>query len=975
VDRINRTINILDKARTRVCKEVDHVLIHEGDIKDYKQTYDRTFEKRSLPLYLNQSDHRYFIKIKMKLPIFDSAYSYRIQVSTGREGQWDAVNPQMLAYINGQVKCGLDTNHQDIVLDSAYSGEEVEIGLHLYTGMDKGDLVLRMNLLQVSIAHHDAYYDLKVAYDVLKLQDKQSVAYDYLDSHLHKAIQKLNMTQINDFLMYMKTHIYGKTHQSPGPKVYALGHTHIDVAWLWDLRQTKEKVARSYATALSLQDRFPNYKFMASQPVLYEMLEARHPDIFKEIQDRHESGQWSSEGAMYLEADCNLISGESMIRQIERGRAYFKEKFNHESKVLWLPDVFGYSAAMPQILKGFGIDLFVTSKISWNDTNKLPYDSFIWQGIDGSQIPTQFITTIDMERLNQGSHRTIYEGNFTPSEVLGSVKRHQQRQVQPNILMPYGFGDGGGGANESMLEYGKRLTRGIKGMPEIIQGHLDEFVEAFSKVPVEDLPLWMGELYLEYHRGTYTTNGLMKKLHRTLEDLLLRAEKIESYLALAGQDFTFDLEDHWRVLLLNQFHDILPGTSIKKVYDDAFSQLEYAIEDIENQIARSPSLKDDAFYEDFIEARLVETKNEYKGKFSQNVNTHYQLIGDQATDYPCNPDPDAFETPYYRGAFDQEGNLSFLYDKKADRYLIKEGGFANKIILYRDQPKEWDAWDISDDYESFPLEGLTLESITCISQGVLGLVFQVVKSYKASRISQLIVFYNDHPAIDFKTHIDWHEDHVLMRTYFDFNVHASHCKYSIQNGYVERSNTKNTSYDQAMFEVCGQHFANLSEAHYNVSLMSNYKYGYSCLGNRMGLTLLKSPTWPNPMSDKGKHDFSYRLLAQNGSFSQSYVYEAFKAYTRPVQGLDNKLMSQLRQAGLPLNISCESFRCLEKGLYEVRLVEMMGSQGSFELNLPYEFKTINLTDLRGRIIQRLDPNGKLKIKHRGFEIISIRFST
>lgn len=975
MNRLYRSIEIL-KGHIEVSHEnIDWVEVYEGDLVDVSKLESFDFKGVKLPWHLEGADQRYFLRCTHVVGKIPQGTSYRIHVSTGKEGQWDAVNPQMLAYINGQAVCGLDMNHQEIYIDPALEGQILQIGLHVYTGMAPGDMVLRLKAVLRNDRVHEAYYDLKVAYDVMDLHGTDTEDYAYLHKHLHKAVESMDIEDLSPFMAYMDQHVYGLDQVASPYTVHAIGHTHIDVAWLWDLRQTREKVARSYQTALDLQSRYPKYKFMASQPYLYEMLESTRPDIFKKVCKAHNDGWWTSEGAMYLEADCNLIGGESLIRQIEWGQEYLDQTFNHSSRVLWLPDVFGYSAALPQVLKGFDIDLFVTSKISWNDTNILPYDSFRWMGIDGSEIATQFITTMSMDAYKKGTFKTIYEGNYTPSEVLGAVKRHQQRDLQPHVIMPYGFGDGGGGANENMLAFGDRLSRGIKGMPRLVHSDLETFTKAYQETSLDELPLWRGELYLEYHRGTYTTNGLIKKLHRTLEDLLLRTEKIQAILSLHKVELSGDLKEHWQVLLLNQFHDILPGTSIERVYTEAYGQLEKSIEALEGILGqygdKTPvyvGLNPHGYRGSF----RVKTSQVDESMYSQDLGGGMSLL---AYDAPKESSvsiggPYEFQTPFYEVSMNEKGVLTRLYDKTKAREVLSDEGQGNRLSFYRDHPMEWDAWDISSDYQAFPLDMSFGHEVAVDSEGALATVIEVKSKFRKSTIVQKIFFYKNHRAIDFETQVDWRDNHVLLKADFDLNIHANHCKYSIQYGHVERPIDKNHTYNQAMFEVCSQHWANLSEGDYNISLMSNDKFGYSCDHKKLSLTLLKSPTWPNPSSDQGLHEFSYRLLAMDGHFSQGHIHQAFKDYAHPPIALNAGYRPWFDAfKDLPDNMSLEAFRSIGQGRLQMRLVELEGRQGRFTCPRAFESYGVYKTQMNGRQKQALQ--GPRQITYRAFEIITL----
>ncbi len=1032
--RIERTLLTLKAAMQQPVQAVDTVWVLEGDYGSYEVARSEAGEStQKLPWRFSNANSRYFFGFDYKLPEFEAGYQYYFEVSTGREGNWDAVNPQLLAYVNNQVICGLDVNHRTIYIDSKYQGTTIEVGCHLYTGMQGGDLAIRVNLVKRSVAVWDAYHDLRVIKDAIAAMPDGNGAKLVLQTQLLEAIQEVRFpsdtTQnwqgpCQALSKILHARCYGDQGQLPYT-VHGVGHTHIDVAWLWDLRQTKEKVARSYATALDLQSRYPGYRFMASQPVLYEMLEAGQPEVFKGVQDASAKGIWESEGAMYLEADCNLAGGESLIRQIERGQAYFKAKFGRESRTLWLPDVFGYSAALPQILKGFGIELFITSKISWNDTNKLPSDSFMWQGLDGTEIPTQFITTVSMETLNKGEFKTIYEGNMTATEVLGSVMRHQQKAIQPHVIMPYGYGDGGGGATEEMLETAKRLVIGLPGMPKLQMSSVSDFVDAYSNTAPIKLPTWVGELYLEYHRGTYTTNGGIKQRHRKLEDQLLVAEIFEAVLAKPLKQW-----DHpWEMLLLNQFHDILPGTSVESVYTEAYQQLDHASAQVAQSLKRfihgdqtqtnpvsifNPSAQDFSGFVTFeatetvvafesdlvasvplqaigngqyrgyfskvpalsvITGALVPTKAPSNGKLKEGEQPVQSVTSTNTIDFAAGKLE--FETPFYQVTFDEQGQIIGLWDRHHHRSVLSESGFGNRLVAYEDRPLRWDAWDINLDYVNYPIEFDQSVTVKCLENGPIARVIGVEKTLGNSRVYQKIYFYQNSGRIDFETEVDWHQQQVLLRTEFDLNIHAPFATYDTQCGYVHRPTNHNHSYNEAMFEVCAAHWGDLSETDYGVMLMSNDKFGYSAKGQKLGLSLLKSPTWPNTLSDQGYHQFSYALLPLSGPVDYGNRHYQAMCYCQPPTVFDGLADAQkLHLATLPDHLTLESLRHLDGGELELRLVERGNKRGLLPINIGVSGKVISsavLTDLKGDQLTVLNSTETgFEVPFKPFEIMTIR---
>ncbi|MBQ1235708.1 MAG: alpha-mannosidase, partial [Oscillospiraceae bacterium] len=388
---------------------------------------------------------------------------------------------------------------------------------------------------------------------------------------------------------YMQENYYAKREgMTPIAIADSIGHTHIDVAWLWDIEQSRHKAIRSFSTVCDLMDRYPEYRFMSSQPILYEFVKEDEPELYERIKARVAEGRWEVEGGMWVEADCNISGGEALARQFLYGQRFFSEEFGKRCKVLWLPDVFGYSAALPQLMKLCGIDYFMTTKISWNEYNKMPYDTFSWKGIDGTQVLTHFSPVRDYYSTNigEGHHRhsdiyTTYTSIMNPSEIAGGWKRFMQKGLDDHFLVLYGYGDGGGGTTDAMIERARRMSVPMPLTPVVQQEFALPFFEKLSQRVWNDaaLPVWSGELYLEYHRGTYTSQARNKKFNRRAESALRRAELRCLQSGLRDKK---TLDEVWHDVLTLQFHDILPGSSIHKVYEDSDKMYAQCFEKLDN---------------------------------------------------------------------------------------------------------------------------------------------------------------------------------------------------------------------------------------------------------------------------------------------------------------------------------------------------------------------------------------------------------
>ena len=437
------------------------------------------------------------------------------------------------------------------------------------------------------------YYDLEVPYQSARLLNTEDQAYITIIQALNESLNLLDMRKegskeyyqsLEKAQEYITKEFYEKyCDGEKSPIIYCVGHTHIDCAWLWTLRVTEDKAVRSFSTVLELMKEYPEYVFMSSQPQLYKYVKKNAPDVYEQIKERVKEGRWEPDGGMFVEADCNIASGEALVRQFVHGQRFFKEEFGVDNEILWLPDVFGYSAALPQILQKCGIPYFMTTKISWNEFNKMPYDTFEWEGIDGSRVLTHFVPTRDYNKAaveggTETEHFTTYNGYINPSQMKGAWARYSQKYLNEEVLCSFGFGDGGGGPTKDMLENQRRLAKGLPGMPRTKMSTAKEFFHVLDKHVTDKkyLPTWVGELYLEYHRGTYTSMARNKKFNRKAE---FAYQNEEMYAMLDAQTAggaypEKELHEGWEVILRNQFHDILPGSSIKEVYDDSKAEYE-----------------------------------------------------------------------------------------------------------------------------------------------------------------------------------------------------------------------------------------------------------------------------------------------------------------------------------------------------------------------------------------------------------------
>lgn len=814
------------------------------------------------------------------------------------------------------------------------------------------------------------------------------------------------------------------------PIIYCVGHTHIDCAWLWTLRVTEDKAVRSFSTVLELMKEYPEYVFMSSQPQLYKYVKKNAPDVYEQIKERVKEGRWEPDGGMFVEADCNIASGEALVRQFVHGQRFFKEEFGVDNEILWLPDVFGYSAALPQILQKCGIPYFMTTKISWNEFNKMPYDTFEWEGIDGSRVLTHFVPTRDYNKAaveggTETEHFTTYNGYINPSQMKGAWARYSQKYLNEEVLCSFGFGDGGGGPTKDMLENQRRLAKGLPGMPRTKMSTAKEFFHVLDKHVTDKkyLPTWVGELYLEYHRGTYTSMARNKKFNRKAE---FAYQNEEMYAMLDAQTAggaypEKELHEGWEVILRNQFHDILPGSSIKEVYDD--SKAEYEGIFAENKALTDATLAhiaagvkapkhslvvynpNSAATYDLVTFTVPEGMGEpavYDGEtklavqktadgtyvfFAAGVpGKGYKtyIVKEEAADTTPSMEvsTEVMENEYFKVEYNEKGQFAKIYDKKANRDILKPGKAGNVIVSYEDRPHNYDAWDVNNYYTEKSWDIDQVSAMEVVENGPVRACVKVERKYLDSTITQFIYLYHDIPRIDIKNVIDWKEHQIFVKDYFPIDVHTNEATFDIQYGNVKRDTHDNTSWDFAKFEVCHHKWMDVSEDGYGVSMLNDCKYGVGVRNGVIGMSMLKSAIHPNPEADKELHEFTYSIYPHQGGWREAgTVKQAYQInnpltyswkeneggtfapeYSLVSSDQDNAVIEVVKKAEDSDAVIVRLYECYNRrtpvtlifgkeltSVVECNMmeegadpVEFTGNQATFEMK-PYEIKTLKVT--------------------------------
>lgn len=946
-----------------------------------------------------KDSHCWFYK-KIVLPESLHQKNVELQIITGQEGQWDADNPQFIVYVDGQTVQALDTNHTSVIL----SGKtEYEVYLYAYSGMIEKLLEFIPALRVIENDTKTLYYHIKTPLDVAAFLNPGEKTYIDIMEYLNQTVNLLDLripysieyqTSVKAAIQYMEDEFYDGFCKEQEISTICIGHTHIDVAWLWTIDQTVEKAQRSFATVVNLMKQYPEYKFMSSQPQLYAFVKREDPALFEEIQKLVKEGRWEVEGAMWLEADCNLPSGESLVRQILYGKRFMQEEFGVNSHILWLPDVFGYSAALPQILRKAGVDTFVTSKISWNEMNQMPYDTFSWEGIDGTEIFSYFLTAQDKVRGKETDNFTTYNGMLTPAATAGTWERYQQKNLSNECILTYGYGDGGGGPTAEMLETGRRLEKGINGCPQVKFDTVTNFISRLKEKTEHNpnLPKWVGELYLELHRGTYTSIAKNKRNNRKSEFLYQDAELFSSMNKfLLGKEYPEKiLHEGWEKIITRQFHDIVPGSSIKEVYDECdrtYAQLkkdgeeliDSCLSDIGNNVQTDGGIL--VFNPNSFEGNGIVTVGKTKLYASNIPAKGYKVITPETPKENIICEDYRMENEFFRIVFDEKYTISAIYDKRNRREVLKAGERANVMQVFEDYPRCYDAWEITNYYTEKMWEIDDVSSVCTVDEGVRK-GCRIIRKYQNSTIEQTIWIYEDIDRIDFDTHMDWKEDHLLVKAAFPVDVHADKASYDVQFGTVERPTHRNTSWDAAKFEVCGHKFADLSEYGYGVSLLNDCKYGYDIHGNVMRLTLLKCATYPYPEADKCGHEFVYSLYPHAGSWREADTVKHAFDLNNPLRAVE----VPAQKGSLPaeysfVNADCDNIvidtikKAEDSDDLIVRLYECKNKRTEAKICFGFDVTGVTTTDLMENNIEVLETLGNsVRIAMKPFEIVTLKVS-
>ena len=663
----------------------------------------------------------------------------------------------------------------------------------------------------------------------------------------------------------------------PAVTHYAVGHAHIDLAWLWPLRETRRKVGRTFANQLRNIKKYDNFIFAQSQPQMFEWLKEDYPQLFEEVKKYVAEGRIELQGGMWVESDCNLPSGESWIRQFLYGKRYFKEVFDKDMKMCWLPDCFGFPATLPQVIKGCGMDYFMTIKIMSNTVNEFPHSTFKWKGLDGSEVLAHMEPAGD------------YNSGASPLAIFKSNKRNKEKDTVPVCLLLYGDGDGGGGPGEGHIEYVTRMQKGISGLAPVKTARAVDFfedLEEFSEV----IPQYEGELYYERHQGTYTSQAANKLWNRRMENMLHLVELLGAEGKLRGVSYDRQLvEKIWKEVLLYQFHDVLPGSSIKRVYDESKERYKELYKQIQGVAAK---LIDDMSKGESEDYTAINPVNFARSEYIRVEDKWYKVDLAPMGAGKATPVENADISPLTFGAdsisnglitvtFGKGGEIISLKDERCGKELVKEGQYLNKLTVYEDPFMYYNAWDIRMDYDKLKKHALKLEGSDTYIDGV-----RVVRRnryrFMDSQFEQTVALTLGDTLVQFDMDADWHEELKMLRADFIPSVFADKVKCDIQFGQVDRSTKNDTSIEQAQFEVCAHKFVNLDGDDYSLALFNRCKYGHKAKEGMLSLALLRAPRFPDPECDRGSHHISYALYPHKEKFEESDVKARAYCYNNVV---------------------------------------------------------------------------------------------
>lgn len=886
-----------------------------------------------------------------------------------------------------------------ILTEKAKSGDRFEIVLEAYAGHDMqqsalgccatgpirpGDYVptdenalrQRVGISTWGIWHEEAYQlwlDVTMLRDLLSVLEPESLRAAEIEEALEQFtlavdFEKSRGQRIEDYrkARVLLRPVMQAQNGSTAPEMYAVGNAHLDICWLWPYRETERKVARTFAQQLRLMDLYPSYRFIQGQPESYTICKRLYPGLYEKIKKKIGTGQWIADGGMWVEPDTNMTSGESLIRQIVYGKRFFKEEFDVDCQLLWLPDTFGYSAVLPQILKGCGIKYLTTQKILWtyNASERFPYHYFTWQGIDGSEI-TSFL---HME----------YESATDAATVSGRWKNRVQRRDISKFLLPFGYGDGGGGPTRDHIENVLR-EQNLEGMPKVRMESPQRFFEDCIQ---DGMPKnrYVGELYFQCHRGTYTSQAAIKRGNRKSEQALREAE---IWCAAASEKVGYprsELEQCWKKVLVNQFHDILPGSSIARVYVEAKERYEDVLQKTAEIAGRARKALTNGAGRSYFNSlswtrkALVRTGQGY-GFVTIPPMGATSVINLNVPEHPValrqKGDHVVLDNGLLRVCLNQVGEVVSCRDRHGEERI---GYMANVLRMYKDVPRKFDAWDIDSVYPLSPVDLGRDGTLEITEDTPFRAAVRVTRRFESSTLTQEISLTAEATQIEFHTDVDWHEKHRLLKVDFPTGIHADEAINEIQFGYVKRPTHRSRHYDADRFEVCNHRYTALCDENRGSAVLNESKYGVSQLNDTISLTLLRGATCPDLNADQGSHHFAYAYYLWDGPFAESEVVRAGYEFNTEIPETEGCAEFSLLHTNRE-NVIVETLKCAEDGSGDLilRLYESKHAACRTELTLNLPIEAAYVCDMLENVKRELTVReGKVELAMRGFELKTLR---
>ena len=929
---------------------------------------------------------------------------------------------EALLFVNGRAMgtfatkityTGHGNHYCDMIKKAAVPGETLDIAIEFYGGHDNpgchptsDDTIKNYNFIYSgadictkNCEIQEYYFDLLTVYQLAKALPEDSfmrgqavnALYEvHKDVHYFLADTDMEtfMSGIRKSLPALKKVLSMKSEDS-APQAGLIGHSHMDTAWLWHVGETEKKVARTFSNALNLMEQYPEFMFVQSSACHGDMIRKNYPELFERIAQKVKEGRYEPNGGVWVECDCNITSGESMVRQFLWGQRFTRKYFGYTSDCFWLPDTFGYSAAIPQIMKGCGVNYFLTTKLSWNDTNTFPYDTFYWQGLDGTTVFTHFNRT----HIIPDAATTIRE----------TKKLIRQRSVTNKRLLAYGFGDGGGGPQFEMVEFARRI-KDLDGVGKTKHMTVSEFMKDLEATAANP-NTYKGELYLELHRGTLTNQHTIKRNNRKSELLLRDLEILTVNEAVKSNTAASEekIAPLYEKLLINQFHDILPGTCIHRAHEESRQQTTELIESAKNLISSIVNTAEGNDKVTFINTLSFERCDavfmDYKGyivdadckqQIYTDLDGNKKLIvsgikipafssvtlnlkkGEPNTDSAFSADGNVLETDFAQVTFAGNGTISSFYDKTAQREIKGEGYNFNTFIMAEDVPNEWDNWDIDSDVQCKFEDASNLVSREIVSNGEAAYIIR--SEYRISdksTVKQDMIFFADSPEVRFDTVMDWQDNHRLLKTAFDTDIADDYARHEIQFGYVKRPTTRNNTLEQAKFEVVNHKYTDLSETRYGAAILNDCKYGITVENGQMRLSLHKGGVHPDAIGDHDcPHKCTYSFLPHNSGFSAESVIKPSYALNVPVIPAEGAYELKTPVTVSADNIFAEAVKPCEdqQNAYIVRLYEAEGTMTNAVINFPFAKKC----EITNMLEETQCPLTDMNVTFKPFEIKTIK---